>query len=217
MRSHFSPRHLAGLAAVLTSSLALGSCASELTRTGSSAAYVIIDSLLGASGAAPDQFGTPLLSDVVTLVRTQVNGTSVVAPTYYNDLAQVQMRAALKNPGTTLNPTTPSPNTAITFSRYHVDFRRTDGRNTQGVDVPFSFDGAATFTVPAGGEAQFAIEIVRNQAKLESPLVNLRQGGGAIIISTIAEITFYGRDQVGNEVVATGQMSVNFGDFADPS
>ena len=83
--------------------------------------------------------------------------------------------------------------------------------------MPYSFDGAATFTVPAGGQAQFAVELVRNQAKLESPLVNLRQGGAGIIISTIAEITFYGRDQVGNEVVATGQMTVNFGDFADPS
>src|SRR5688572_19055786 len=145
MRSHFSPRNLAGLMAVLASSLTLGSCASELTRTGSSAAYVIIDSLLGASGAEPEQFGTPLLSDVVTLVQTQVNGTAVTAPTYFNDLAQVQMSAALKNPGTSLNPITPSPNTAITFNRYHVDFRRSDGRNTQGVDVPHSFDGAATF------------------------------------------------------------------------
>ena len=217
MRSHFSPRNLAGLAAVIASSLALGSCASELTRTGSSAAYVIIDSLVGASGATPQQFGSPLLSDVVTLVRTQVNGTTVESPTFYNDLARVQMRAELKNPGPTVNPTTPSPNSAITFNRYHVDFRRTDGRNTQGVDVPYSFDGAATFTIPAGGEAQVAFEVVRNQAKLEAPLANLRQGGGAIIISTIAEITFYGRDQVGNEVVATGQMSVNFGDFADPS
>ena len=217
MRSHFNPRNLAGLVAVFASSLALGSCASELTRTGSSAAYVVIDSLLGASGARPEQFGVAAALRRRHRGATTVNGSPVSAPTYYNDLAQVSMRAALKNPGTTLNPTTPSSNTAITFNRYHVDFRRTDGRNTQGVDVPYSFDGAATFTVPAGGQAQFAVEIVRNQAKLESPLVNLRQGGGGIIISTIAEVTFYGRDQVGNEVVAAGQMTVNFGDFADPS
>ena len=126
------------------------------------------------------------------------------------------MRVALKNPGTAANPTTPTPTSAITLNRYHVDFRRTDGRNTQGVDVPYSFDGGITFTVPADGQVQFAFEVVRNQAKLEAPLRNLREGGGAIIISTIAEITFYGRDQVGNEVVATGTMSVNFGDFADP-
>ena len=217
MRSHFSSRTFAGLLAFVTSTLALGSCASELTRTGSSPAYVIIDSLLGASGAEPDRFGSPLLSDVVTLVQQQANGTQVRVPTFYNDLAQIQMRSALKNPGSTLNPTTPSSTSAITFTRYHVDFRRADGRNTQGVDVPFSFDGGLTMTVPAEGQVRFAFEVVRSQAKLESPLINLRQGGGAIIISTIAEITFYGRDQVGNEVVATGQMSVNFGDFADPS
>jgi hypothetical protein len=217
MHSIFSARSLAGLLVVASSSLALGSCASELTRTGSSPAYVIIDSLLGASGAAPDLFGSPLLSDVVTLVEQDVSGTTVRVPTIYNDLAQVQMRSALKNPGSTANPTAPSSTSAITFTRYHVDFRRTDGRNTQGVDVPYSFDGAVTMTVPADGEVRFAFELVRNQAKLEAPLLNLRQGGGAILISTIAEITFYGRDQVGNEVVATGMLSVNFGDFADPS
>ena len=30
---------------------------------------------------------------------------------------------------------------AVTLTRYHVDYRRTDGRNTPGVDVPYSFDG----------------------------------------------------------------------------
>jgi hypothetical protein len=217
MRSHFRSRSLAGLVAVATSSLALGSCASELTRTGSSPAYVVIDSLLGASGAEPERFGTPLLSDVVTLVERDVNGTKVMVPTIYNDLGQVQMRVALKNPGTALNPTSPTATSAITFTRYHVAYRRTDGRNAPGVDVPHGFDGGVTMTVPAEGQVQFGIELVRTQAKLEAPLINMGGGGGAIIISTIAEITFYGRDQVGNEVVATGMLSVNFGDFADPA
>ena len=35
-------------------------------------------------------------------------------------------------------------------------------------------------------------------------------------ISTIADITFYGRDQVGNDVSITGSISVNFSDWADP-
>jgi hypothetical protein len=39
-----------------------------------------------------------------------------------------------------------------------------------------------------------------------------------VIISTIARVTFYGRDQTGREVTVTGpQISVNFGNFADPS
>jgi hypothetical protein len=37
------------------------------------------------------------------------------------------------------------------------------------------------------------------------------------LISTVAEITFYGRDLAGNEVSVTGFLQVNFGDFADPS
>jgi len=37
------------------------------------------------------------------------------------------------------------------------------------------------------------------------------------VISTIAQITLYGRDQAGNDVSVTGTMSVNFADWADPS
>jgi hypothetical protein len=37
-----------------------------------------------------------------------------------------------------------------------------------------------------------------------------------VIISTVAEITFYGHDQTGREVSATGRLGVNFGNFADP-
>ena len=57
---------------------------------------------------------------------------------------------------------------------------------------------------------------MRAQAKLEAPLKALRTGGGDILISTIAEITFYGRDQNGNDVSVTGMMSINFADWGDP-
>jgi len=205
MRSIIRIRHFVGLLAVGLSALALSGCASELTRTGSSSAYVIIDSLLGASGAEPGTFGSPLLSDVRT-----GGGT-------FNDLARATMRVGLKNPGTAVNPTAPSPNQSITLNRYRVTYRRSDGRNTQGVDVPYAFDGAITVTVPANGIVTFGFEVVRNQAKWESPLSNLQGLGGAFLISTLAEIEFYGRDQVGNEVIATGTLQVNFADFADPA
>lgn len=205
MRSTLHLRHLAGLLAAVTSALALSGCASELTRTGSSPAFIIIDSILGASGAEPDTFGSPLSSDVRT-----AGGT-------FNDLAEVTMRVGLKNPGTVTSPTAPSPNQSITLNRYRVTYRRADGRNVQGVDVPFGFDGAITVTVPVDGIVTFGIEVVRNQAKWESPLSNLVGLGGGFLISTLAEIEFYGRDQVGNEVIARGSLQVNFGDFADPT
>jgi hypothetical protein len=37
-----------------------------------------------------------------------------------------------------------------------------------------------------------------------------------VIISTIAEVTFYGHDQTGRAVSAVGNIGVSFGDFGDP-
>ena len=201
MRSIFRSRTVAALAVVMASALAGTSCASEFTRTGSSSSFVIIESLQGAPGAEPDEFGSPLLSDVLTFGGT------------FNDLGQARMSVALRNPNT---PTGPSVINSITLNRYRVVYRRADGRSTPGVDVPHAFDGAITVTVPSTGNVTFAFEVVRNQAKWEPPLSNMRNLGGGLLISTLAEITFYGRDQAGNEVEATGTLQVNFGDFADP-
>jgi hypothetical protein len=68
-------------------------------------------------------------------------------------------------------------------------------------------------TVPATGNAEAAFEIVRHSAKEEAPLAALRFNDD--IISTIAEVTFYGRDQAGNEVSASASIGINFGNFAD--
>lgn len=205
MRSIFRSRTAAGLAVLLSSAVGLASCASDLTCTGSSPAFVVIESLQGASGAEPDEFGSPLASDVRT------NGG------VFNDLGQARMSLQLKNPGTAGSPTAPTGLNSITLSRYRVNYRRADGRNTAGVDVPHAFDGAITVTIPTTGNVTFAFEVVRHTAKLEPPLANLAGlAGGRVIISTLAEITFYGRDQAGNDVEATGTLQVNFSDFADP-
>ena len=58
-----------------------------------------------------------------------------------------------------------------------------------------------------------SFEIVRHVAKLEPPLVQLRQN--STVISTIADVTFFGADQVGNEVSVTGSVLINFGNFSD--
>jgi hypothetical protein len=102
----------------------------------------------------------------------------------------------------------------VTLTRYRVRFLRSDGRNVPGVDVPHPFDGALTITVGAeGGTATFVV--VRPQAKLEAPLVALREFGGALFISTLAEVVFYGADQAGRDVSVAGQISVNFADWTD--
>ena len=49
----------------------------------------------------------------------------------------------------------------------------------------------------------------------EAPLQALARNF-AVIISTIAEITFYGHDQTGREASVTGQIARQFGNFGDP-
>jgi len=188
----------------------------EVARTGKSPAFLIIDSLQGAAGVTPEEFGSVLQSDVETLVTSSVGGQTIRTPTVFNDVGQVTFRLALKNPGSPGAPLSPTTLNEITVSRYRVVFRRSDGRGTQGTDVPYSFDGAVTVTVPAGGTAVTSFDLVRHQAKREPPLSNMVGGGAARLLSTIAEVTFFGRDQAGNEVTVVGLIGVNFADFGDP-
>ena len=81
--------------------------------------------------------------------------------------------------------------------------------------MPYGFDGAIGVTVTEQ-QTQVVFTLVRAQAKLEAPLVTLRGGGGALVISTIADVTFFGKDQTGRDVTVTGSISVNFADWADP-
>jgi len=190
--------------------LASTSCGSELLRTGRAPVYLVVVNTSASSSAGGGTATAFLQSDVQTLVDSSVNGQTTKVPTIYSDNAVVTLRVDPKNPSvdtTLIN--------AVTLTRYHVNFRRTDGRNTPGVDVPYPIDGGLGVTIDAGKAQDVTFEIVRHQAKLEPPLRNLVSVGGLGFISTIAEITFFGRDQNGNEVTTTALMDVQFGDFAD--
>ncbi len=202
-------RPLAGALAVAW--LMFSASCGYLSKNGRSPVYLIIDSLQAASGAKPASLSTILDSDVLTYVKTQVGGQQVLVPTVFEDPGQIALHVAPKAPEATITPTN-----NITVTRYHVEFRRSDGRNTQGVDVPYAFDGAATGTL-GDGSGTISIILVRAQAKLEAPLKALVGGGGASLISTIAEVTIYGRDQNGNDITVTGSISVNFADWGDPA
>ena len=203
-----------GLAA-LALAVGVAGCG-KASRTGRSPVYLVITNLQGASGADPSKMSAVLYSDVVTLVKSGGSNTEKV-PTIYPDLGQVTFQLSMKDVGQQGNPTGPEPNNAVTLNRFHVEYHRTDGRNTPGVDVPYGFDGAMTFTVAGNDASSGAFEIVRIQAKEEAPLIQLAGAGGAIAINTIADVTFYGKDVAGNDVQANGSISVNFADWADPN
>ena len=201
--------------ALLTLAALAASCG-EFTREGRSPAIVVVRSLLVARGDTPDELSGNLLSDVRVLKTSPAPCSDVSpCPTIFNDVAEVQMSLIAKDPGVPGIASNPSNLNQVTINHYRVEFRRTDGRNTPGVDVPFPFESAMTFTVLSDGVASMGFEIVRHVAKEEAPLKALAVNGN--IISTIARVTFYGRDQAGNDVSVTADVGVDFGDFADPS
>jgi len=210
MRRMNLTRLLALLAAV-----AAGTSCGDVSRSGRSPVYLVMDSLEGIRGAAqPGQPSGVLISDVITFV-TSPPPCSTTSPcsTIFGDTGQAVLHSSLKDIGTPTAPASPTTNNDVTITRYHVSFTRADGRNVEGVDVPYGFDGAATGTVAAGSTLTLSFELVRNIAKQEPPLIQLETS--ATIITTIANITFYGQDQAGNQVSVTGSITVEFGNFGD--
>ena len=181
-----------GCAAVLTS-------CGQAVRQGQGNSYLILTSLGGsAGGAAGGAFTSQLLSDVVTVV----NGVSST----FNDNGQASFTLAMKD-----SLTQPSTVNAITLTQYRVEYIRTDGRNVQGVDVPYTIDGALTATV--AGSSTVGFTLVRHTAKEEAPLRTLRSGASPLTV--IARVTFWGADQTGRGVSVTGQMEITFSNFGD--
>jgi hypothetical protein len=200
------------LVAIGGAALAAG-CGNMATESRSPVQLTLL-SLQAASGSAPDEFGSTLHSDVITNVDQTVGGQTVSVPTIFGDNGAAAFAILLKDPGSDpTNPAGPSALNAVTITRYRVVYRRTDGRNTPGVDVPFPFDSAVTVTVDADG-ASTGFQLVRTAAKQEAPLRPLANNPD--IISTIADVTFYGRDQAGNDVSVTGSIGIDFGNFGDP-
>lgn len=197
---------------------ALGAvCAScgDVARSGRAPVYLVIESITASQGGGTGSTQTSFLQSDVQRLLTTPDPCTATSPcaTVYNDTGTATFHLSLKDLGTASVATAPSANNQVTITRYHVSYRRADGRNTPGVDVPYAFDGAGTVTVPDTGKASLGFELVRHVAKGESPLAQLVSNPS--VITTIAEVTFYGQDLVGNEIQAAGSIQVDFGNFAD--
>lgn len=194
-------RGLAGLGAVIC---LLGSVScNDLVQASRSSTILVISRIGAASGGTPDDpINTYLNSDVY--FKGQV----------FPDIGRVSTRLAFKSPGTSENPASPTSANWVTVTGYRVVYTRTDGRDEAGVDVPYPFEGGMTMTTVDIATAEFTL--VRAQAKLEQPLISLRNGGGAVRLSVVAEITFFGHDQTGAAVSALGTIGINFADWPDP-
>ena len=179
--------------------------------------FLVIDTLGGiAGGGGAAQPSSILLSDLQGS-KTTGNDSSGKACTpsspcfqVFPDNGSVTLGVVSKDVTSTAGPTT--TNNQVTINRIHVHYRLANGGGVQGVDVPLDFDTFATATVPASGTATIGFELVRVQAKESAPLIGVLAGGG--VLSVVADITFFGKDQVGNDISVMGSVQIQFADWA---
>jgi hypothetical protein len=170
----------------------IGGCTADYAQQGNSPVLLLITGVNG---------GLPLNSDVL-----QGGG---ICP----DLVPVRLENKQKNP----NLGAIDYRGDLVVERYEVRYFRSDGRGTQGVDVPYSISGSLAAEVIQDQDANLNIEVVRRQAKLEPPLIQLQNSGGqALIVTMFAEITLYARTTIGQgPVTAKANLQIDFSDFVD--
>src|SRR5262245_36013409 len=197
---------LVGVAALAAASASCG----DVVRQGRAPVFLVIDSISGGRSGG-STLSANVQSDVITNVTSPAPcSTTSPCATVFNDVGSAVLHLAQKD---VTSATGPTSNNAVTITRIHIRYVRSDGRNTQGLDVPYEWDASSTVTVPPSGTATIGFELVRHVAKEESPLVQLITNPS--IINTITEVTFFGQDQVGNVVSAMAKIQINFGNFGD--
>jgi hypothetical protein len=194
--------------------LAIAGCGTDFGENDKASVFMRITSVLGSRGTeqSSSTFGSTLQSDVITMVGAGTDRQ----PTVFNDLAQLTIEVAPKNPNLVTSGTSARFNDVI-LERYEVHYLRSDGRNVEGVDVPFHITGPMAMTVVVRGSAAAVIEVVRTAAKLEPPLKNIAGGTGEDSIVCIAEITVHGKTMSGQVVSDTGRLQITFANWGDPS
>lgn len=163
-----------------------------------SSTILVVESLSGKD--LNGDSSSDLWSDVVT------NGT------VYNDNVEATIMAKLLNP---YGEDATYYQDAI-IDQIDVSFRRPDGKNVEGVDVPYSFSQKLNVRVEINSTSTFSFVVIRQVAKLESPLRDLKEGANEGVLELIADITFYAKDVAGNRITpVTASITVWCANFAD--
>jgi hypothetical protein len=186
------------LLAVLPAILVLSAC-NPLEDESKSSSFIIVESITGKD--AEGNTANFLQSDVV------LSDSTVVA-----DIAEATLQAALLDPAPILDT---SQYNDIILDRYIVSYSRVDGKNRQGVDIPYSFEGSLSQILRVDTSTTISFVVVREVAKLEAPLFDLIQNRAEGVIEAVAKIEFYGHDLVNNKVTATGYLTIFFANYAD--
>jgi len=179
--------------------LALSGCTPSFVNNNESNVLLEVISVEATAGGEGEG-GAFLLSDVV-----DSKGGN------FNDNVVITLRSVPKNQNPASLP--PGEFESVEIERYEVSYRRSDGHNLEGVDVPYRVTGNITQFIPAGGEGDVAIIVVRHAAKDEPPLLNIANGGGQEILTVFADILLHGRTISNKGVVVRATLQITFGNF----
>lgn len=191
------------LLVLIIAALALASCQAKEDDS-TSASFLVITSLTG-NDLAGKAGSTTVFSDVIT------NGSII------NDSAVAVVTAL------TYNPTEDSEAHDITYymnvivDQVDVEFMRTDGKNTEGVDVPYHFSQPMNMLVEVDKTASIPFILIRHVAKMESPLIQLRDfPSEEVVLQLVAKVTMHGKDLAGHRIApVSGYLTVWCANFAD--
>jgi len=185
-----------GLIIVVLAMTACNSC----TDAGTSASMLQVVSLTG-NDLQGEAGSTTVFSDVIT------EGSII------NDNGVAAIQALPLDPMTDADQLTPYMD--VTVDQIDVEFRRTDGRNVEGVDVPYRFTQPMNMVVPIADTVEIPFVLIRHMAKEQSPLLRLRDN--LEVLHLVAVVTIHGKDLGGHRVTpVTGYVSVWCANFADP-
>jgi len=180
------------------------------TRAGT---LLTVESVVGEIGGEGTE-STPLLSDTCDNANDEPQDPQLCGVfndnatiTFSNEYLQIGSGSGAGPSGSFLND--------VIVNRYRVDYFRSNGRNTPGVDVPYGIDGTMNVRVPVNGSAGGGILVVRHQAKKEPPLSELDNGSSEHVITAQAELKFYGQDLAGHTVSAVGYLEIHFANFGE--
>lgn len=183
--------------------LVLSSCVAKEDDT-TSASFLVINSLTG-NDLEGNAGSTTVFSDVDmggSIVND--NGVALVSTLTYNPLEDSEEHDITYY----MN---------VIVDQIDVEFMRTDGRNVEGVDVPYRFTQPINMIVPVDEEVEIPFIIIRHVAKLEAPLFALREiTSQGVVLQLVAKVTLHGKDLGGHRVApVSGYLSVWCSNFAD--
>jgi hypothetical protein len=183
---------------------------------------LVLLAAVGLAGCAVEDFVTDNNSSVLFKIASINGGAALKVDVasdkggVINNLAPVTIAVRPKNQNFDNVPQVPM---AVFVERYEIRYYRSDGRATEGVDVPYKISGNMTTAVDvgtgSGANVTVSMEFVRVQAKMEPPLSTLSGVGQGIVITMFAELTLHGRTTAGEAVMATGTLQLNCSDFVD--